>query len=169
MNRSLIIIIPISIVLAIIQSAFFSRIRILGHIPQLLVLAVISWAIVRDLTEGAVWALIGGLCLDLFSVGPLGANSLALIAVAGLAFGVRQVLPRGQYLVPAMLGMVGAVVYLIIHALLAQLNGFSINWDLFQVTASYMVLHALLMIPIYRLLAWAAGALFPDPIDSVVN
>ena len=165
MNRSLLLIIPLSLTLALIQTAFFSRITFLGHIPQLIVLSVVAWAMLRNLTEGFVWALIGGLFLDLFSVAPLGTSALGLMAAAGLAYAARQVLPRGQFVVPALLGTLCAAVYLGITLGLARLSGFSTATDVLDRLISYMILHALLMIPVYWLYVWVVRLLFPEPIE----
>lgn len=165
MNRALFLIIPISLLLAVIQSAFFARVTFLGHIPQLLVLVAISWVIVRNLYEGLLWGLIGGLFLDLYSAGTLGANSIAIMIAVGLASVLRELLPRGNYLIPALVGTLCAVAYIAVYAALAQLSGFTVAWSFFQDLTSYMVLHALLMVPIYWLTIAATRVTFPEPIE----
>ena len=55
---------------------------------SLVMLLVICWSIHADLTESLVWAVVGGLALDLLSILPLGATSVALVL---LAFGVNSV------------------------------------------------------------------------------
>ncbi len=61
---------------------------------------VIGWVILRGLGEGLVWALIGGLSLDLVSGAPFGILTLTMLIVAlvtnlshGRVFGSSIVLP----------------------------------------------------------------------------
>lgn len=49
---------------------------------NLVMLFVLCWSVRADLTESLIWALVGGLAVDLLSVLPLGATSLVLILFA---------------------------------------------------------------------------------------
>ena len=75
-------------------------IEISGVHPDLVLLLVIGWIILRGLGEGLVWALIGGLSLDFVSGAPFGVFTLALLLTAfvanlahGRIFGSSIVLP----------------------------------------------------------------------------
>lgn len=48
---------------------------------SLVLLLVIAWAIHADLTEGFVWAFVGGIAIDLLSILPIGASSFALVLI----------------------------------------------------------------------------------------
>jgi rod shape-determining protein MreD len=60
-----------------------------GLHPDLVLLLVIGWTILRSLEEGLTWALIGGLTLDFISGAPFGVFSLALVLVVVIV-GVTQ-------------------------------------------------------------------------------
>jgi len=49
---------------------------------SLVLLLVITWSIRASLTDSFVWAFVGGMAIDLLSVLPLGASSLALVLIA---------------------------------------------------------------------------------------
>jgi rod shape-determining protein MreD len=73
-----------------------------GVQPDLVLILVIAWTILRDLEEGLTWALIGGVSLDLISGAPFGVFSLALVVAAlaanlshGRIFGSNIVVPLG--------------------------------------------------------------------------
>ncbi len=75
-------------------------IKINGVHPDLVLILIIGWIILRGLGEGLLWALIGGLCLDLASGAPFGIFSLTMLLVAvaanlshGRVFGSSIVLP----------------------------------------------------------------------------
>ena len=84
----------------LLQTTIFPFIEINQVHPDLVFVVVIGWIILRGLREGLVWALLGGLCLDLVSGAPFGIWTLALILVAlvanlshGRVFGSSIVLP----------------------------------------------------------------------------
>ncbi|HDQ34957.1 MAG TPA: rod shape-determining protein MreD [Chloroflexi bacterium] len=76
--------IPILLLGAVLQSIWLEDVRILGGRPDLVMLLVITWAIIRGLDEGVLWGFVGGLFCDLLSGGPFGVWSVALTLVAFL-------------------------------------------------------------------------------------
>lgn len=54
---------------------------------NLVMLLVLCWSLRASLTEGFVWAFVGGIALDLLSVLPLGTTSAALLI---LVYGINQ-------------------------------------------------------------------------------
>lgn len=82
------------------QSTVSPYIEINGVHPDLVLVLVIGWVVLRGWPEGLIWTLIGGLSLDFLSAAPFGIFTLALIIVAlvanlvhGLTFGSSIVLP----------------------------------------------------------------------------
>ncbi len=64
-----------------------------GH-PSLVMLLVICWSLRSSLAEGFVWALVGGIMLDLLSILPIGTSSAALVMIVFVVNGVAQQLLR---------------------------------------------------------------------------
>ena len=62
--------------------------------PSLVLLLVICWSLRSSLADGFLWALVGGIMLDLLSMLPLGASSAALVIVVFVVNGVAQQLFR---------------------------------------------------------------------------
>ncbi len=77
--------IPILMVAAVLQSAWLEDVHILGGRPDLALLLVVTWAIIRGAEEGALWGFVGGLFYDLLSGGSFGLWTLPLTAVGYLA------------------------------------------------------------------------------------
>ena len=74
---------------ALVQSTAANRLAIVGVKPDLVLLLILIGTLVYGLQPGLVWAFLGGLMLDIFSGGPMGSSSLALIAAAiGLGMGL---------------------------------------------------------------------------------
>ncbi len=61
---------------------------------NLVMLLVLAWSIRADLLSGFVWALVGGILLDLYSAIPIGTSSAALMIIVYAANGAAQQLYR---------------------------------------------------------------------------
>lgn len=90
------------IIATLLQSTLAPYIRVNGVHPDLALVIVIGWIILRGLREGLSWALIGGLSLDFLSGGPFGLFTLTMLIVAlatslfhGRLFGSSIILPLG--------------------------------------------------------------------------
>ena len=64
-----------------------------GH-PSLVMLLVICWSLRSSLADGFVWALVGGILLDLLSILPIGTSSAALVLIVFVVNGAAQQLLR---------------------------------------------------------------------------
>jgi rod shape-determining protein MreD len=62
--------------------------------PSLVMLLVVCWSVRANLGDGFVWALVGGILLDLLSILPIGTTSAALIMIVFVVNGVAQQLLR---------------------------------------------------------------------------
>ena len=54
---------------AVLEATVFSRLRLAGGTVDLVLLLALSWTLIGEWQGGAVWGLMGGLCLDLLSGG----------------------------------------------------------------------------------------------------
>ena len=61
---------------------------------SLVMLLVICWSARSSLADGFVWALVGGIMLDLFSILPIGTSSAALVLIVFVVNGLAQQLMR---------------------------------------------------------------------------
>ena len=61
---------------------------------SLVMLLVICWSARSSLADGLVWALVGGIMLDLLSILPIGTSSAALVLIVFVVNGVAQQLLR---------------------------------------------------------------------------
>lgn len=74
--------IPILLGAAVLQSVWLERLQILGGRPDLVLLLVITWAIIRGVNEGVLWGFTAGIFCDLLSGGPFGLWTTVLTLVA---------------------------------------------------------------------------------------
>lgn len=89
--------------LAVAQSTVLPHLPLWGVRPELVLMAVVSWSILSGAEEGMLWALIGGVLLDLFSAGPMGLHTLALLGIAFLSGLGQRALFRSDLLMPLLI------------------------------------------------------------------
>lgn len=166
MNRSLYAAIPLMAVLAILQAAVLSRFPIAGIVAQPALLAVLGWGLLRGSWEGMVWAFVGGLFLDLFSLGPVGVTSLALMAAVPVLVRARQSLPEGNVLITVLLLLLGLTVYFVVYLIVIRVVGFALNWQTWGSLPPTLLFHAFLGLPVFWLLSYLKRTLYPQPIAT---
>ncbi|HQY93795.1 rod shape-determining protein MreD [Caldilinea sp.] len=125
---------PLLLLLSLLQSTSVARFKVAGIKPDLVLLFVIIGALVYGARPGVLWAFIAGIGLDIFSSGPLGVSSLALMASALVAGLGHRPLSRFNILVPLTAAALGtlayAAVYLTILAILVGTGMSSLNLPL---------------------------------------
>lgn len=114
--------------LALLQSTVMPKITVLGVHPDLVLMAVASWSLLRGAEEGMLWALVSGVVLDLFSGAPFGIYSLALLTIGFAAgLGQRNML-RFDILAPIVVIPFATLAYLLITMTLLSILGWRIQW-----------------------------------------
>ena len=115
---SLISIIPV----VIIQTSFATHFSMAGYVPQLLLAIVLCWCLLKDYREALLWALIGGLLLDVFSTASFGTSALALVGVVVVIYLILQNVANTDKLYSRVwLGVVSALIYYLVILLLSFL------------------------------------------------
>jgi rod shape-determining protein MreD len=117
---------PLIVAACLFQATAAARIKIYGVKPDLVLLLIVIGTLVYGSRSGLVWAFFGGLGLDIFSGGPMGSSSLALMAAVLVAGFGHRTLSRFNVFVPlvamAAATLVYAGAYLGILAVLQYLN-----------------------------------------------
>jgi rod shape-determining protein MreD len=148
--------------LALVQSSLGAFLTIFGVHPDLVLVAVIGWTLLRGSREGMLWAITGGICLDLLSSGPFGAITFALIVtslLAGLGYG--RVF--GSYLViPLALSFPLSLAYYLSYVLLLSALKGPVAWlsalsNVILPAAVLNIAAMLLLFPVLRLLHRRTG------------
>ena len=157
--------IPLMALLAIVQTAVLPHFPIAGVEPQLLFLVALAWGLVRGLEEGLVWAFIGGLWSDLFSMTPVGLSSLAFMAAVAAGVLLQQIMPPRRLLVAALMAGRGTFIYLIISLIVLGLLGHGVSAAGLAELTPLFVLHMVTILPIYLLLQSLVRVLKPRRVE----
>lgn len=119
--------VPILMLSAVLQSVVIEKVEIFGGRPDLVLLLVITWTIIRGLNEGMIWGFIGGLCCDLLSGGDFGLWTISLTLatfVAGQPW-IHTLGPTSMRL--ALMSTLGTLLGHTIFLSLMSMRGFPVN------------------------------------------
>lgn len=164
MSSSIYAAVPVMLVMAVLQTAVFPRFPVLGMVPQLAFLVALSWGLQRGETEGALWAFVAGIAVDLFSAGPMGLTALAYVTAVFIASFLIQRLPQSRLFMPALMGGVATFIFLLIYIIGLRVLGYTPNLQALSALLPLIYLHTGLILPIYWLIYLFDNSLRPKPI-----
>lgn len=115
--------VPLLLVAALLQATAANRLVIGSVKPDLVLILLVVGALLYGPRVALVWAFLGGLMLDIFSGGPLGSSSIALMAATVVAGLGHRTFSRFNLLVPLTAMALGTLVYGVTYiGLLQMLN-----------------------------------------------
>jgi cell shape-determining protein MreD len=82
---------------ALLETTIASRYQIADAQLQISLVFAVAVTLVYGFEEGMAWAFVGGLCLDLFSVRPLGSSVFELLVAVALTTLAEPLLLRSRY------------------------------------------------------------------------
>lgn len=131
--------------------------------PDLVVLLVIAMAMAGNLREAAVWAMVGGLFLDLLAGLPLGTNALCLVLVVVLAALGASNPFRAYLLMPLVLAFLCTIFYYVLLLAVRTLLGQHFSWwsALQGVALPAALFNTALMPLVYTFILWLAARFTP--------
>ena len=139
-----------------LQTTGMPLLSLWGVMPDLMLLVVVSWILLRGASEGIIWSLGGGLMLDLLSGGPIGAATIALALASFVASLSELNVPRTSLLLPVTACILATAAYNAGYLVVLQISGRAIPWgpSLLQVVLLCMVVNGLAMYPTYWAMRW---------------
>lgn len=163
MLATALIAVPVMALLTVVQTAVFPQLPIFGVTPALPFLFALAWSLLRGLEEGLVWAFVGGIFMDLFTIAPMGGSSLTYMAAVTVAALVNQVLPPNRFLIPIVLGALATTVQTLLYGLFLRLFGYESGFSIGTLSQTILVQTAVLL-PMYWALYLAGRMLRPRPV-----
>ena len=150
---------------ALSQSTVLPYLKVLGLRVDLVMILVVCWILIKDVDDGVVWAILGGIFLDLMSLAPFGTYIFALIPVVGLSGFFRAVIPAYHSLLPFAVLPVASIVYNLTANLVLVLFGTPGEWP---ATVALIVLPATLVdsvagVVIFWLIKFVRNQFVTDP------
>ncbi|MCS7261195.1 MAG: rod shape-determining protein MreD [Anaerolineae bacterium] len=115
--------------LVLIESSWGHLLSIGGVHPDLVLLAVISWTALRGATEGWMWAVIGGIGLDLFSNAPFGLSIISLLLVCLFVSMAHSRVHGTSLVLPLLLAFPMSLIYYAFSMFFLILSGYPLDWN----------------------------------------
>ena len=160
--------IPAIALLAVLQTSLVSHLRLLEGRPDLVLLAVVAWALTGKSNEAMILGFTGGLFLDAFSAVPLGVSSAALVLVAAIVsysegqfWGINPIMQLAAVLV-------GSVVYYatIIFTLVALGQPVDLQQAVGQVVLPSLFINLILALPTVQIAESLHAVLHPPRVTA---
>jgi rod shape-determining protein MreD len=121
---------------AILQSTLLPHFAVLGVKVDLVLLLVAAWSIRRGVEAGLVWAMIGGIAVDVLSAGPFGLSIVTFGLAAVIAGGFGPGLRRSSIALPLALIPLVSIIATLAGALIMQALGRPISWPVIVATVA---------------------------------
>jgi rod shape-determining protein MreD len=75
----------------ILQTSLVPNVALFGVFPNLLFVFIFCWCLIDDFKEASIWAVAGGMLLDLFSLTSFGLSSLTFLLVVAVLYFASQI------------------------------------------------------------------------------
>ncbi len=159
--------IPILSVLLIFQSAVVSRITLLHGSADLLLLAVVAWALQKRVDTAWHWSVIAGLMISFVSALPFGVALIGYPLAVGLALLLRQRVWQVPILAMFLATFFGTLATQAMALATLRLSGdpLPILQAFNLIILPSILLNLLLAVPAYALLGDLAGWLYPEELE----
>ncbi len=141
---------------ALLQVSLLPALHVGGVYPNLPLMIIVAWALLRGSRSAVIWALIAGLWLDLLSSRAFGGYTLGLVVAAYLAGFAAQTIYRPTILFALVIAAVATVVQDGIQMALFALSGgtFSLTDALLRLVLPEIVYNSVIMLMVFPLLSW---------------
>ena len=141
---------------ALVQVSLLPALGISPATPDPMLVIVVAWGVLRGARGAIIWALIGGLWLDLLSSGPFGSYTLGLLVAAGIAgFGSGTIYRSHWLLALAMVALATVALDLVQVALLwLSRQPVSLPDTLTRLVLPEILTNMVLMLFVFPVLSW---------------
>jgi Na+/phosphate symporter len=158
---------PILSLLLIFQSAIVSRVPLLQGTADLVLLAILGWALQKRVQTAWHWGIIGGLLVSYVSALPLGALLIGYLSAVGLTMALRQRVWQVPILAMYVATFFGTMLVHLVSLVALRLQGdpLPLMQSLNLITLPSVMLNLLLALPFYTLLGDLAGWLYPEELE----
>jgi rod shape-determining protein MreD len=164
---ALLLALPILGLLVIVQSALVSRIHLINGTADLVLLALVAWAVQERVRTSWQWAVVGGLMITLVSALPVGAALAGYLFATGIALAFRRWVWQVSLLAMVAGTFFGTLSTQLVSIGMLRFTGTPVPWieALNTVTLPSALLNLLLAIPVYAVLTDVANWVYPEEIE----
>ena len=140
------VVVPLLVLVAVFQATIAPHLTIWGVFPDLPVLVVACWGLLRGAREGLIWGFVAGIVVDILSGAPFGAATLSLMLVGALSGLGASAVSRAFLVLPIVTIFFITIVYYAVFLLIVQITGGEVPWPdmMLRIVLPSAVLNAVL-------------------------
>jgi rod shape-determining protein MreD len=140
------LVIPFLVAVALLQTTVMPHLAIRGVFPDLTLLVVVNWGLLRGTREGMIWGFIAGFAVDLFSGAPFGAATLSLMVVSFLSGLGEATVFRARFVLPLIAMFAATIIYDLLFLFIVWISGQPVAWtdSLWRIILPSALLNAVL-------------------------
>ena len=159
--------VPILALLVIIQSSVLSKVPLLHGTTDLVLVALLAWALQKRVRTAWFWAIMGGLLVGYASALPIGAVMVGYLLAVGLAVLLKQRVWQVPILAMLVATMFGTLLVNLVVIVALRIVDTPISfWEAINlITLPSVLLNLLIAIPFYGLFGDLANWLYPEPLE----
>ena len=150
------------------QTAIVSRVYLLHGSADLVMLAIIAWAIQARVQNAWQWSIIGGLMVSLVTALPFGILLASYLSATGVTLLLRRRIWQIPILAMFVATFIGTIIIQGLSILVIWLSGtpLPIVQSMNLITLPSLLLNVLLAIPVYILIGDLANWVYPKEIEA---
>ncbi len=158
---------PILAVLLMIQSAVMSQMPLLYGTSDLVLVALVAWALQKRVKTAWQWAVIGGLLMTYVSALPPGVYLAAYLAAVGLTLTLKQRVWQHPILAMLIATFLAAMLTQLLTLIVLRINGAGLPfWEAINLVAlPSVLLNLVLAVPFYAIFGDLAYYLYPEELE----
>jgi len=143
---------------ALIQHVILPHVTFFGAHPNLMLVVILAWGLLRGNRDGLIWALVGGVLLDLFSLAPMGTSTLPLLIVMFLVGLLEFTAFRVVIWLPVAAVFVATPLFQLLALTFLKSLGWTTGWGrTLELLVPMATLNALFMIIVFPLMRRVNG------------
>ena len=156
--------IPILGLLLILQTAIFSRITLINGTADLVLLAIIAWALRKRVQTAWQWSVVGILLVVLVSEVPFYVPLIGYLAAVGISLLLRQRVWQVPILAMFIATFVSTILIHTLTVIALRVSGVPILLieSLNSITLPSVILNLILAVPMYALMGELANLIYPE-------
>lgn len=162
MNYKSLIAIPVLLLAVMLQVSAGSHIKLMMGSVDLLLVILVAWGL-QNVSDGWLWAVLGGLMLSLVSAMPFPSLLIMYIGVMMVARWFQHRMWQSPYLIMLLVTFITSWLVLAGNYLVLVLQGIELNWltSFQQVMVPSVLLNLLIAFPAFALMRDLAEWLYP--------
>lgn len=159
--------VPTLLLLAVLQSTVFSQIGFLEGRPDLILIGLIAWSLAGRANEAMIFALIGGIFLDLLSGAPFGATSIIYVLSLYMISLLEGQFWKDHFLLPPAITLLTSLLVYAYNIGILFLIGRQVplEYALTRVIFPGTFLNLLLALPTFHLMSNLQQRWFPSEVE----